>query len=68
MRTDIGAIKSDLAAAMGRRDAAMEQITNFRAELRRAEELVREADKSPAQHFQEERDRNTVNPLDELFV
>jgi hypothetical protein len=65
-RTDILAIKSDLAASVARRNEASREITDLNAELRDAEKVAKQLEKSPMQRFQEERDAYKVNPFDEI--
>jgi hypothetical protein len=65
-RTDILAIKSDLAASVARRNEASREITDLNAELREAVKIASQLEKSPMQRFQEERDFNKVNPFDEV--
>jgi hypothetical protein len=65
-RTDILAIKSDLAASLARRNEASREITDLNAELRDAEKIAKQLEKSPMQRFQEERDAYKSNPFDEI--
>jgi hypothetical protein len=65
-RTDILAIKSDLAASVARRNEASREITDLSAELRGAEKIAKQLEKSPMQRFQEERDAYKSNPFDEV--
>ncbi len=65
-RTDILAIKSDLAASVARRNEASREITDLSAELRDAEKIAKQLEKSPMQRFQEERDAYKSNPFDEI--
>jgi hypothetical protein len=67
-RTDIFAIKSDLAAATARRNEASREITDLSAELRDAEKIAKQLEKSPMQRFQEERDAYKSNPFDEVLA
>jgi hypothetical protein len=65
-RTDMLAIKSDLAAATARRNTADVEIKDLQAELRDAEKIAKSLEKSPAQRFQEQRDAYNVNPFEEV--
>jgi hypothetical protein len=65
-RTDILAIKSDLAASVARRNEASREITDLNAELREARRIATQLEKSPVQRFQEERDAYKSNPFDEI--
>jgi hypothetical protein len=65
-RTDILAIKSDLAAATARRNAEISNILDLTAELREAKRIATELEKSPSQRFQEGRDAGKLDVFAEL--
>ncbi len=65
-RTDILAIKSDLAAATARRDAEIQNILSLTAELREAKRIATQLEKTPSQRFQEARDAGKLDPFAEL--
>jgi hypothetical protein len=65
-RTDILAIKSDLAASIARRNAEIQNVLSFTAELREAKRIAKQLEKSPSQRFQEGRDAGKIDPFAEL--
>jgi hypothetical protein len=65
-RTDILAIKSDLAAAIARRNEAISNILDLTAELREAKRIATQLEKSPSQRFQEGRDAGKIDVFAEL--
>jgi hypothetical protein len=65
-RTDILAIKSDLAAATARRNEAIQNILSLTAELREAKRIATQLEKTPSQRFQAERDAGKVDVFAEM--
>jgi ribose 5-phosphate isomerase RpiB len=65
-RTDILAIKSDLAAAIARRNEAISNILDLTAELREAKRIATQLEKSLSQRFQEGRDAGKIDVFAEL--
>jgi ribose 5-phosphate isomerase RpiB len=65
-RTDILAIKSDLAAATARRNEAIQNILSLGAELREARRIATQLEKTPSQRFQAQRDAGKVDVFAEL--
>jgi hypothetical protein len=65
-RTDILAIKSDLAAAIARRNEAISTILSFTAELREARRIATQLEKTPSQRFQAQRDAGKIDVFAEL--
>jgi hypothetical protein len=62
-RTDILAIKSDLAASIARRNAEIQNVLSFTAELREAKRIATYLEKTLSQRFQAERDAGKVDPF-----
>jgi hypothetical protein len=65
-RTDILAIKSDLAAAVARRQAAIKEILDLGAELREAKRIATQLESTPSQRFQKARDAGKIDPFAEI--
>jgi hypothetical protein len=65
-RTDVLAIKSDLAAAIARRNEAIQNVLSFTAELREAKRIATYLEKTPSQRFQAERDAGKIDVFAEL--
>jgi phage host-nuclease inhibitor protein Gam len=65
-RTDVTAIKSDLAQAIVQRNEVFELVKSLEGELREAKRIAVEIEDSPAQRFQAQRDAFAVNPFDEV--
>jgi ribose 5-phosphate isomerase RpiB len=65
-RTDILAIKSDLAAATVRRNAEIQNILSLTAELREARRIATQLEKTLSQRFQAQRDAGKVDVFEEL--
>ncbi len=65
-RTDVYAIKHDLAAAIARRNEAIKDILDLGAELREAKRIATQLEKTPSQRFQAERDAGKVDVFAEL--
>jgi hypothetical protein len=65
-RTDILAIKSDLAAATARRNEAIQNILSLTAELREAKRIATQLEKTPSQRFQAQRDAGKVDVFAEM--
>jgi hypothetical protein len=65
-RTDVYAIKHDLAAAIARRNEAISNILDFTAELREAKRIATYLEKTPSQRFQAERDAGKVDVFAEM--
>ncbi len=65
-RTDVYAIKHDLAAAIGRRDEIISTILDLTAELREAKRIATQLEKTASQRFQEARDAGKVDVFAEL--
>jgi hypothetical protein len=65
-RTDILAIKSDLAAATARRNAAIKDILDLGAELREARRIATQLESTPSQRFQKARDAGKIDPFAEI--
>jgi hypothetical protein len=65
-RTDIAAIKNDLAQAIVGRSEAFELVKGLEGELREAKRIAAEVEDSHAQRFQAQRDTHKLNPFDEV--
>jgi hypothetical protein len=65
-RTDILAIKSDLAASIARRNAEIQNVLSFTAELREAKRIATQLEKTPSQRFQAQRDAGKIDVFAEL--
>jgi phage host-nuclease inhibitor protein Gam len=65
-RTDVTAIKSDLAQAIVQRNEVFELVKSLEGELREAKRIAVEIEDSPAQRFQAQRDAYKSNPFDEI--
>jgi hypothetical protein len=65
-RTDILAIKSDLAASIARRNAEIQNVLSFTAELREARRIATQLEQTPSQRFQKARDAGKVDVFAEL--
>jgi hypothetical protein len=65
-RTDILAIKSDLAAATARRNAAIKDLLDLTAELREAKRINTQLEQTPSQRFQKSRDAGKLDPFAEI--
>jgi hypothetical protein len=65
-RTDVLAIRSDLAAAIARRNEAISNILDLTAELREAKRIATQLEKTPAKRFQEGRDAGKIDVFAEL--
>jgi hypothetical protein len=62
-RTDTYAIKHDLAAAIARRNLAIQNILSLGAELREARRIATQLESTPSQRFQKARDAGKVDPF-----
>ncbi len=65
-RTDVYAIKHDLAAAIARRNEAIQNILSLTAELREAKRIATYLEQTPSQRFQKARDAGKVDVFAEL--
>jgi hypothetical protein len=65
-RTDVYAIKHDLAAAIARRNEAISNILDFTAELREAKRIATYLEQTTSQRFQAERDAGKIDVFAEL--